>query len=50
MKIIHINNFEEKYIYEPISACIGNFDGIHLGHQALIKEVLKSTLRFCSLN
>lgn len=44
MKIIHINNFEEKYIYEPISACIGNFDGIHLGHQALIKEVLKSTL------
>ena len=40
MKIINVNP-NHKYELEESVACIGNFDGVHLGHQALIKEVLK---------
>lgn len=27
-------------IHQPLSACIGYFDGIHIGHQALIQEAI----------
>lgn len=45
MQIIRVNDINKKYINDEIAVCIGNFDGIHLGHQALINEVLKSNLK-----
>lgn len=41
MKIINYNLKNPVVIKESIVACIGYFDGLHLGHQALIKETLK---------
>lgn len=39
MEIIDLNSYEEKK-YETAVA-LGNFDGIHIGHQYLIKEMIK---------
>ena len=41
MKIINFDLKNPISIKEPIVACIGYFDGLHLGHRALIKETLK---------
>ncbi len=38
MKIIHVNDLNSECICEPLCAAIGNFDGVHLGHQKLIEE------------
>ena len=38
MKIIHIKDQEHEMILDPLCAAIGNFDGLHLGHQKLIAE------------
>lgn len=38
MKIIKIKDLDEKHTCEPLCAAIGNFDGVHLGHQKLIEE------------
>lgn len=38
MKIIHIKDQDHEIILEPLCAAIGNFDGLHLGHQKLIAE------------
>ena len=41
MKIINFDlNLNSIYIQEPISACIGYFDGLHLGHQALVNKTI----------
>ena len=40
MEIIDLNNYEEKK-YETAVA-LGNFDGIHIGHQYLIEEMIKN--------
>ena len=37
---ININNFD-KYHFDDNVACIGYFDGVHLGHQELIKQAIK---------
>ena len=40
MEIIHsLENF--KYKDENVVICLGNFDGVHLGHQQIIKTMLK---------
>lgn len=36
-----LNDF--KYKHKNVAITIGNFDGIHLGHQALIKDIMKIT-------
>lgn len=38
MKVIK-NDYQNINIEENLTLTIGNFDGVHLGHQALIKEV-----------
>ena len=38
MKILNLKLNEPITINEPIAACIGYFDGLHLGHQALINQ------------
>ena len=45
MRIINVkdNNFEP--INEPLCAAVGNFDGVHLGHQKLIDEAKKHNLK-----
>ncbi len=45
MKVIRFNSSKDILIDENISLTIGAFDGIHLGHQALIKELQKSKLK-----
>lgn len=37
MKIIHINNLHPHALDKHTTLCVGNFDGIHKGHQELIK-------------
>ncbi len=41
MKIIYINNLNEIFNYEELGLMLGNFDGFHLGHQELLKELSK---------
>lgn len=38
MKIINVKGMQHEVILEPLCAAIGNFDGVHLGHQKLIEE------------
>lgn len=40
MQKIYINCTEPFDLEFPITACIGYFDGLHKGHQALIQEVM----------
>ena len=41
MKIIPITDLTEQLNKEPLAIALGNFDGVHLGHQALIKRTKK---------
>ena len=39
MELIKVS-FEKNIIPENIVACIGQFDGVHIAHQALIEQVI----------
>lgn len=41
MRIFDLKIGSERKMLKPIVACIGYFDGMHKGHQALIKETVK---------
>lgn len=41
MKIIHYNITKKFPTVEPFVACIGYFDGFHVGHMALVSATLK---------
>lgn len=38
MQTIYLDIHDDIYINHPLIACIGYFDGLHIGHQALIKK------------
>lgn len=38
MQVIYVNGVEKIDQDKPVSACIGHFDGVHRGHQALIND------------
>ncbi|MEA5026427.1 MAG: bifunctional riboflavin kinase/FAD synthetase [Erysipelotrichaceae bacterium] len=38
MKSFYIDSNTDFSQFEPVAACIGHFDGLHRGHQALIKH------------
>ena len=41
MKFINLKSkAEETFIYHPTVLCLGNFDGVHIGHRQLVAAVL----------
>lgn len=46
MKELHCSMANRPTIEEPIHACIGYFDGIHLGHQKLIATVVHKAKQY----
>lgn len=44
MQIIRIKNLEPVDMPEDICAAVGNFDGVHLGHQKLIEECKRQNM------
>ena len=41
MKIIRFQLYDNIQNHKPLTACIGYFDGLHLGHQQLVHRVLE---------
>lgn len=39
MRTIHIDQYEPR---QPCIVCVGNFDGVHLGHQSLMRQTVQS--------
>ena len=38
---IYYNSFDQIKNRTPITLTMGNFDGLHIGHQRLIERILK---------
>lgn len=45
MEVLHLDFEKEISFKEPISACIGYFDGLHKGHQALVNKAKEMALK-----
>ena len=43
---LHKLNINKTFGTKNLCLCIGNFDGIHIGHQHVIKKILKSSKEF----
>ena len=43
MKIIR--DLQEITLNEPLTASIGGFDGIHIGHQKIIENVVRNSIK-----
>ena len=41
MRVINIGVHTVQKYQNPMCACIGYFDGMHLGHQALVKSTVE---------
>ena len=39
---LHNLNTRKSFKIKNLCLCIGNFDGVHLGHQHLIKKIIKN--------
>ena len=39
MKLLRLNALNSRSVLEKTAVTIGNFDGVHLGHQAMIKQL-----------
>lgn len=48
MNVYHIGLDQTDHIQDRITACIGYFDGLHLGHQKLIDCVMQTAKRTCT--
>jgi len=44
MKLLRLHSLSQNYVLPPLAVTIGNFDGVHLGHQAMI-QTLKNTAK-----
>jgi len=44
----NIETFNRKFPNQPMSGTMGNFDGLHLGHQAILKQVKDKALESSS--
>lgn len=44
MEVIYLNEQKRK-MSEPICSAVGFFDGLHIGHMALVDEVLRISER-----
>jgi len=43
---LHKLNINKTFQTKNLCLCIGNFDGIHIGHQHVIKKILKSSQEY----
>jgi len=39
MKLLRLHSLSQNYVLPPLAVTIGNFDGVHLGHQAMIQTL-----------
>jgi len=42
MKLLRLNALSPNFQLPPTAVTIGNFDGVHLGHQAMIAQLKKN--------